>query len=279
MVQTVQRGGSRFYVDPEEPLVTVPGVTSVIGMMAKPFLQHWAAKMAAELAVDSIDYLKEMAERDREGAVKFVSGAARRYTTSRANVGSAAHDLFERMIRGEHIARTTPELEPYRRGFAEFLAAVNPELISAEDVMWSDTHAYAGSSDAIFRVWLDDNNQADPTRKHGTPVVVLDDWKTSKDIHAEVALQLSAYANADRLVKPDGASEPMPAVEGGAVLHITPEGWTFRPVEIGPDVFAVFLALRQVFDWDREISKRVIGKPIARSDDGKLVTGTQRRAK
>jgi hypothetical protein len=275
-VQTVMRGGSRFYVNPDEPLVTVPGVTSVIGMLAKPFLQFWSAKMAAELAVDSIDYLKEMAERDRDGAVSFVKGAAQRYTKTRAEIGSQAHDLFERMIRGEYIGRVPPDLEPYRRHFAEFIATVNPTLISAEDVMWSDQHAYAGSSDAILAVRLNERNEPDP---NGEPVTLLCDWKTSKDIHAEVALQLSAYANADRLVRPDGGSEPMVNVEGGAVLHITPDGWTFRPVEIGPDVFETFLALRRVFEWDREISKRVIGKPIAKSQSSKLVTGTQRRAK
>jgi hypothetical protein len=276
------RGGSRFYVNPDEPLVTVPGVTSIIGMLAKPFLQFWSAKMAAELAVDSIDYLKEMAERDRDGAVTFVKGAAQRYTKTRAEIGSQAHDLFERMIRGETIGRVPPDLEPYRRHFAEFLEAINPELVSAEDVMWSDQHAYAGSSDAILRVWLFDDNTPDPTHGkygHSKPIILIVDWKTSKDIHAEVALQLSAYANADRLVKPDGSSEPMPEIEGGAVLHVTPDGWSFRPVEIGADVFETFLALRRVFTWDREISKRVIGKPIANNKTSKLVTGTQRRSK
>jgi hypothetical protein len=277
-VQTVMRGGSRFYQDPDDFRVTVPGVTSIISMLPKPFLQYWAAKMAAELAVDSIDYLQSMAERDREGAISFVKGASTRYTKTRAEIGSQAHDLFERMIRGEAIGRVSKDMEPYRFHFADFLAAVNPELISAEDVMWSDKHQYAGSSDAILRVWLDDANRADPTRS-GTPCVLITDWKTSKDIHAEVALQLTAYARADRLITPDGCSHDMPAIEGGAVLHVTPEGWTFKPVQITDEVYAIFLALREVFTWDREISKRVLCKAVAQSGASRLVTGTQRRAK
>lgn len=273
-VNTVQRGGSRFYTDSDNTL-SVPGVTSIISMLAKPFLQGWAAKMAAELAVDSIDMIKPMAERDRQGAVDFVKGAAYRYTKARASIGSDAHDLFERMIRGEAVRRVHPDMEPYRRGFAEFLDAVQPELVSAEDIMWSDAHAYAGSSDCIMDVRLDDNNRpcasADKTRS-------IVDWKTSKDLHAEVALQLTAYANADRLIKPDGRSEPMPEIEMGAALHITPDGWEFRPVRI--DVFEYFLALRTLFDWDREDAKHVIGKPIASSAVQKsIVTGTQRRAR
>lgn len=278
-VQTVKRSGSRFYVDPERPLITVPGVTSIINMLPKTFLQFWSAKMAAELAVDSIDILPAMVERDRDGAVNYLKGAATNYTKSRADVGSRCHDMFERMIRGENIGRVHPDLEPYRRNFEQFLAMVNPELVSAEDIMWSDQHEYAGSSDAIFRIWLDENNRVDPTRRRGVPVLVLDDWKTSKDLHAEVALQLSAYANADRIVKPDGSSQPMPEIEMGAALHITENTWEFRPIDIGPDVFEVFLALRRVFEWDREGQRDVIGKALASGGAEGLVTGTQRRGK
>lgn len=276
-VQTVKRGGSRFYVDPERPLVTVPGVTSVISMLPKPFLQFWSAKLAAELAVDSLPIIAEMAARDRQGAIDYIKGAATRYTKTRANVGSDAHDMFERMIRGEYIGRVHPDLEPYRRGFAEFLAAVNPELISAEEVAWSDEHQYAGSYDAVLRVWLNDDNTPDPTRRRGEPVDLMVDWKTSKATYPEVALQLAAYASADRVITPDGVSHPMPDVQGAAVFHITPEGWAFKPVVIGEEVFRFFLALRTVFDWDREASKLVLGKPIAQSEAHGIITGTQRR--
>jgi hypothetical protein len=276
-VTTVKRGGSRFYVHPDKPLVTVPGVTSVIGMLPKPFLQYWSAKMAAELAVDSIDMLADMVNRDRDGAVDYIKGAANRYTKTRSTIGSAAHDMFERMMRGEHIGRVHPDMESYRRGFAEFLAAVNPELIRAEDVAWSDAHDYAGSFDAILRVWLMPDNTPDPTRKRGEPVDLMVDWKTSKDTYPEVALQLAAYANADRIISADGTSEPMVDVNGAAVLHITPEGWAFKPVVITAEVFSYFLALRRVFDWDRETSKSVLGKPIAKNVG--LVTGTQRRGR
>ncbi|MFJ9616697.1 hypothetical protein [Streptomyces noursei] len=276
-VRTVQRGGSRFYVHPERPEIKVPGVTSVVGMLPKPFLMYWAAKMTAELAVDSLPFVAQMAERDRQGAIDYLKGAARRYTRIRAEIGSQAHDLFERMIRGEAVGRVHPDLEPYRRNFAEFLAAVNPELVGAEDVAWSDTHEYAGSFDAMLRVWLDDKNRPMPDRS-GTPVLLIADWKTSKDIHAEVALQMAAYAYADRIIRPDGSSTPMPEFDGAAVLHITPDGWAFKPVCIEREIYEFFLSLRRVFTWDHDVSKTVIGRAIAQSS-GRLVTGTQRRAR
>ncbi|MFF2039363.1 hypothetical protein ACFVVX_02950 [Kitasatospora sp. NPDC058170] len=275
-VRTIQRGGSRFYLDPDRPEIKLPGVTSIISMLPKPFLMYWAAKLTAELAVDSLPFVAQMAERDRQGAVDYLKGASRRYTKIRADIGSKAHDLFERMIRGEFVGRVHPDLEPYRVLFADFLAKVNPELVRAEDCAWSDRYGYAGSFDAILRIWLDDERRPTPDRS-GTPVLLMVDWKTSAATYPEVALQMAAYANADLIISPDGSRESMPDFDGAAVLHITPEGWALKPVRIDADVFDLFLVLRKVFVWDRETSKTVIGKALAASTAA-LVTGTQRRA-
>lgn len=272
-VRTVQKSGSRFYFDTDDPTMKVPGVTSIVGMQAKPFLAFWNAKMVAELAVDSLDFIKDMAQRDRQGAIDYLKGAARRYTKVRADVGSEAHDLFERMIRGERVGRVHPDMEPYRRHFAEFLEVVQPELVRAEDVAWSDEHQYAGSFDAILRVKLNDDGQPDP---NGDPALVVADWKTSKSTYPDVALQMSAYAHADRIISPDGVSMPMPKFDGACVLHITPDAWEFKPVRIDEEVFAHFLHLRETFKWDREVSKSVLGDPIAGSGKA-FVTGTERR--
>jgi hypothetical protein len=276
-VRTIQRGGSRFYIHPERPEIKLPGVTSVISMLPKPFLAFWQAKMVAELAVDSLPFVAQMAERDRAGAVDYLKGAARRYTKVRADIGSQAHDLFERMIRGEWVGHVHPDIEPYRAQFSDFLIQVNPQLVSAEDVAWSDTHGYAGSFDAIIRVWLDSENRPTPDRS-GVPTLLIADWKTSRDTYPDVALQMAAYAHADRIISPDGVYRPMPEFDGAAVLHITPDGWALKPVRIDDEVFDFFLTLRRVFDWDREVSKTVIGRAIAQSA-GRLVTGTQRRGK
>lgn len=275
-VRTIQRGGSRFYVNPETD-VKVPGVTSVISMLPKPFLAFWNAKMVAELAVDSLPFVEQMAARDRQGAIDYLKGAARRYTKTRSDVGSGAHDLFERLVRGEAVNRVHPDLEPYRRHFVDFLAKVNPELLRAEDVAWSDAHQYAGSFDAILRVWLAEDGTPTPDRS-GEPHSLMVDWKTSKDTYPDVALQMSAYAHADVIIDSEGKRSPMPEFDGAAVLHITADQWAFKPVNASDEVFGYFLTLRKVFDWDREVSKTVIGRPIARSV-GRIVTGTERRAR
>ncbi|MFC9191425.1 hypothetical protein [Streptomyces cyaneofuscatus] len=283
-VENDEKGGSRVYfrvVDPEKRL---PSVTTTVGMLPKPFLQRWYANMAADLALDSIDYLQRMADRDRPGAKKWVAGAAWRYTNDRAGIGTKAHDLFERMIRGQQLRRQHPDMEPYRRNFRDFLDAVKPVLVRAEDVAWSDTHGYAGSFDAWLRlrVILEDDGTwtLDPDNTSGRAVWVdvIADWKTSKSVWPSVALQMAAYAFADLIIDPDGNEEPMPVFDGAVVLHITPEGWTLYPV-YAPQMrraFAWFLHLRETLDWEREGSKRALGKPLAKSDREAL-TGTERR--
>ena len=278
-VRTVFRGGSRFYVHPTDREIVHPGVTSIIGMLPKQnFLGPWNAKMTAQLAVDSIEFIQDMAARDREGAVQYLSGAARRYTKIRADVGSEAHDLFERIMRGEYVGRVRSDLQPYVDHFREFLTAVNPEFVRAEDVAWSDTYGYAGSFDVCVYVCLDENGIPTPDRS-GRKCLIMGDWKTGKNTYPDVALQLSAYERADFVMNGEtGEVEPMPEFDGAAVLHITDETWAFKPVDTGDEVFAEFLRLRGTFDWDRDTSRKVIGKPIARKA-GKLVTGTQRRAR
>jgi hypothetical protein len=215
-----------------------------------------------------------MAERDRDGAVQYLKGAATRYTKTRARVGSEAHDLFERLIRGERVGRVHPDMVPYQRHFGEFLDAVQPELVRAEDVAWSDTHEYAGSFDGILRLKLDENGKPDPL---GETALVMADWKTSKATYPDVALQMAAYAHADKIVAPDGSEERMPEFDGAVVLHITDTQAAFKPVRIDQDVYDHFLYLRRTFEWVNKTSKTVLGDPIW-STDGALVTGTQRRA-
>ncbi|WP_223772958.1 PD-(D/E)XK nuclease family protein [Streptomyces sp. 135] len=281
-IDTVKKAGARFYFRDTAPNVTVPGVTSIISMLPKQdFLGPWQAGMAADLAIDSFDYLREMAARDRAGARRYLSGAARRYTEARSKLGSRAHDAFERLMNGEELDYVHSDIVNHVRFFREFLAAVNPELVRAEDVAWSYEHNYAGSFDAILRVWVEAGGptgvRITPDRS-GTPILIMVDYKTSKSTYSDVALQLAAYRYADVVIDPQGNEEPMPEVNSAAVLHITDEGWSFKGVRADRQVFNAFLTLRRTFDWVRTDSKDVIGSALAKSK-GSMTTGTQRRGK
>jgi hypothetical protein len=263
-VATIKRSGSRFYIDPEDGDVKVPGVTSIGGMLPKDFLTFWAAKEAAEAAVDNWDLISQLVQRDPAGAVDYLKNAHRRKSKAATDIGSAAHDYFERLARGETVndRHVHVDVKPHVRWFREFLDEVQPEFLYLEETVWSDTHRYAGSFDAIAKV---------------DGEVVLLDWKTSKAVYDSVALQLSAYRYADRIILAEsGESVDVPEMAGGAVLHVRPEGWSFVPVKCDEGIFKHFLSLRHTFDWETAAKKKVVGKPIA--SGGEFVTGTQRRA-
>lgn len=262
-VRTVKRSGSRFYVEPESG-EKVPGVTSVIGTLDKSFLKYWAAKLVAEEAVDNLDAIRAIVEREngdgRAAAIDMLKRAPDRNTRKAADIGTAAHDVFERMSRGESMNYVADELRPYRDHFADFLDTVQPEYLHMEETVWSDKHRYAGSFDACAKI----NGET----------VWIDNKTTRSGIHAEVALQLAAYRYADHIIRPDGGRAPMPKAAGGAVLHVRPEGWKLVPVRADEEVFGYFVALRKAFDWSEE-AKAVVGRPAF--EGGESAGGPKRR--
>lgn len=246
-VATIKRGGSRLYVHPNTR-EKVPGVTSVVGKLPKEFLKFWAAKVVAETAVENIGPLVGLAMRDPKGAVDYLKRSPQRNTGEAANTGTEVHSLVERMARGEDIGRVHPDLEGFTRGYQEFLDRFQPEFLHLEETVWSETHGYAGSFDAIARIQGE--------------VVILDNKTTRSGVHAEVALQMAAYANADYLLDQDGNQTPLPKITAAGVVWLRPDEWNLTPVAIDGDVFSIFQALLQVYRWDTDLSKAVLGRPI-----------------
>lgn len=283
-ITTKYDDGARLYVSDEG--IAVPGVTSVLNMIPKDFLRYWYAKMAAEKAVDAIrkGYFVNMAQDDPKGAANFIKGAAQTYSSGRADIGSAAHDQFERLINGHpQDSGLEPEVQSMVDNFKDFLEAVQPELVDAENIAWSDTHQYAGSYDAILRIKVDPETLK--IDQQGEAVTVLGDWKTGAKTYPDVALQLAAYAHADRIVDAEGASRPMVATQGAAVLHVTKDQWNFKSVRSDEEVHAMFLSCLTFFSavrgWNHgreSLDKKVLGKSLARSSK-RMVSGTERRAK
>ena len=246
-IPTISRGGSRFYVHPETD-AKAPGVTSIVSMLPKSFLRYWAAKVVAEQAVENLGEVVGLAMRDREAAIDFLKRAPDRDTKKAADVGSEVHAVFESLARGEDVRRLHPEIQVFADHFREFLDEYQPEFVHLEETVWSEEHDYAGSFDVIARIQGE---------------LVVGDWKTTRSgVHEEVALQLSAYRHADYIIRPDGTKIPLPKVDGGFVLHVRPEGWELRPVRCDRSVFRFFLALREVFDWERDVKSTVIGDPL-----------------
>lgn len=244
---TLMRGGSRFYVSPltHEKL---PGVTSVLGMLPKPFLGPWQAKLTAEYAVEHAAELFPLMMRDPKAATELIKGAPRRYTKERADIGTNAHALFETLAAGKTPRFVPAELQMYRKAFGEFLDAAQPVFVEQEGTVWDTEYGYAGSFDAVMTV-------------EGETIAV--DYKTSKDIHAETSLQLSAYRNAAHIMDSDGTLRPNHPTTGGAILHVAHDGqWQLVPAACGDTQFEVFKHLLAIFEWDTVGKRAVLGKAV-----------------
>lgn len=262
-VKTLKRGGQRFYVDPVTKRKN-PGVTSVLNMLPKPFLMYWAQKVVAEQAVENLGSVVGLALSDPQGAIDYLKRSPQRTTRQAADTGSGAHDLFEQIAKGEPLRRVPAELRPFVDHFREFMEVCEPEFEFLEETVWSDTHGYAGSFDAFGVLTGEGAGELRGLR-------LFFDWKTTRSgVYEEVALQLTGYRRGESLIRADGSRVPMPKSDGAAVLHVRPEGWALYPIVTDPfeiegqevDPFDYFLALREVFDWDTEIKKHVIGRPL-----------------
>jgi len=248
-VATIKRGGSRFYVHPETG-EKVPGVTSVLNMIPKPFLKFWAAKLVAEASIDQLPaFIGMVMAGDRDGAVDYLKRAPMRSTGAAAARGTEAHEIFEKLALGESVGRVHPDMKWAVSHFHEFLDAFEPEFLHIEGTVWNPSPGYAGSFDSIAQI--------------GDELVIIDNKTTRSGVFPEVGLQLNAYASADFLMAKDGERSPMPKLDAAAVLHVVPDGWKFVPILLDADLLMpVFEALLKVFEWDRVISKTVIGDAV-----------------
>lgn len=255
-IRTVKRGGSRFYVHPDRAYGQVPGVTSVVDMLPKPWLKFWAAKLVAETAVFNPGWIATAVGGDPQGAVDYLKRAPMRNTGAAADIGSEAHEVWEKMARGEKLPRQHPDMEPFVRGFREFLDVFEPEFLHIEETVWSETHGYAGSFDSIVRISAEKLDQDEDA------IVILDNKTTRSGVHAEVALQLNAYARADYILNKDGSQTPLPEINAAAVFHCRPEGWQLVPVRLGDDLFSLFCSLIPVLSWEKELKPTATADPI-----------------
>lgn len=275
-VHKFTRDGNRLYLNPNSK-ETVPSVTSITDAVPKPWLQYWGQKIVAQCAIDNIDGLPQLLKvNGRKGVEDFLKNAPRRSTADAAQMGSTAHALFEQLaVEGECTIEEEDEekagyLEGYADQFIDFMETVDPVFLHTEETVWSETHGYAGSFDAVVELHdlpseILEQLGLSPRRKK--PVTAMLDYKTSKSgVYPETALQVSGYMNADFIMHGDGKKSKIPKCDIGLVLNVRPDYWRLFPLAASPEIFDVFLALMQVKQWEK-IKKGALGKqPLYESD-------------
>ncbi len=218
-----------------------PSVTSIVGMLPKPALQFWAAKKVAEAAIE----LGTSTEKD----LQWLKAAPQRDLKQAGQTGTDIHEIVEKLAEGEDI-RIPYEAEGFVDGFYSFRERFKPEWIMAEETVYGEYngHGYCGSFDAIVKI--EDENW-------------LLDYKTTRSgVHPEVALQLSAYANAHHVIHPDETTEELPQIDRYGVLWLRPDNWRFVEIKKDREFFNVFGALALSWHWENSLKKTALLAPL-----------------
>lgn len=173
-----------------EQRLRVPSVTTVLGILDKPALFHWSAKITRE----------GVCELDREGKLPNLSGEKSAWalkaaldennlshTSKRdtaATRGTSVHDALELWATDGKVPNPQdfpPADRGYVKALASYLADHEPVFLQSEVPVGSFEHKFAGRLDHIIEV-------------DGQPAIL--DLKTSKDLYREVHIQTAAYAMA-----------------------------------------------------------------------------------
>lgn len=220
---------------------TVPSVTTVIGVLNKPALVPWAAKMAAEYADKQWAVLSELSSVER---IDLIKRAHSRRSGSAADLGTAVHDAVDAWCTDRPMPSWAEGVAPFMDQFVDFLEQRKPTFLRNEITVWNRTEGYAGTFD-----WIADINGK----------TTLGDTKTGSGVYGEVALQLTALARAEFILHPDGTEEPLPAIDLMGVLHLRPKSWALVPVECSDASWDAFRAAITLRRWKLETEPNVLG--------------------
>lgn len=243
-----------------------------------------------------------LTERGRAEASKWLRDARqrpRKDQLSAANLGTCAHSMCEtyaltgvRPTRDDVrniVTRAGPELADdaintetsvlgqMLNQFDTWLNQFQPSYQATEVCVYHPTYGYAGQADAFLTI--------DSTK-------FLADIKTSRDTYdsrgqlrtpypESVALQLAAYRHTEMAAvwrprrfeqfkrryyllseQERATAVPVPEVDTGLVIKLSPESCEAYPVRCDQEVFEAFLYVQEAFRWVTEVSKTVMGQPL-----------------
>lgn len=222
-----------------------PRVTSILSCLAKPALVPAAVKATA-LHIESL--VNAGADIDWID----VKREYRRQWDRKAGDGTAVHLAIDAAVSGQETdVELSPTQEAMLRQFYRWQRAFAPDYLATEVAVFSAAHDYAGTADFIARI-------------DGRTLLI--DTKTGADLWPVMALQLAAYGHAEWMVH-SGKAQPLPPLDGWAVLHLRPDRFALREVrpERREQAWRGFLAAREAHLWmegDGKATDRVFDAPL-----------------
>lgn len=237
----------------------VPSVTTITGLSDKSGLAQYAADRTAFWAAQNWSLL---ASKSDEDAVKGARFRWKDHADERAYVGNSVHDWIDAY---NHDAFEFPELNHDAQQcvdrFLDFTAEHDFQPEYSEVTVWSYKYGYAGTLD-----WMGMLDGA----------YTLGDSKTSRRLHDEHRMQLSALVKADKVMVlgEDGTytEVDLPEVEALAFLHLRPDDYDplydrsdksfyaleYMDMDEVDGWFGEFLAYRDI--WQRRQDRKALRK-------------------
>jgi hypothetical protein len=221
----------RFYDFPNDPRSYV-SVTTFLGVINKPFLMTWAAKMEREL-------IRKLAEQDKslQEILEYLEPKQpygyQLYTETTSSLGSNVHKAIDYTLKKLKLPKLNDREQAVYNKWLNWWSGpgygdgVNSELLAAEQVVKHEGLGYAGTLDAL--VVTQDKRK------------LILDWKTGKNHYAEHVLQNLAYQHAMQ-----------EEVDGGLLVYVRDEG---KPVEthpvpaVTPELFQPVLDALSLWRW------------------------------
>ena len=222
------KGRGRHYKHPNTGDL-VPSVTNIIGVLDKPALPRWSA---LEVAKKAWELRLSLANMDEADAVDVLKGAPWRKSGRAADRGTTIHAYLEARMLGLTPEIVEGEALRYRDAAEAWLDEWQPEVIATERTVFGPD--YAGTGD----LWC---------RRDGKVTIV--DFKTSKAIYKEAALQIAALWAAP--VQADGTVDPAPDDAEGWVVRIGEDGFEARQVVDLAGNYEVFRSLIDAWHWSK----------------------------
>jgi hypothetical protein len=232
-----------YFLDGQGPIPSVTGILKIVDKSGP--LVGWAKRITAEAAVRHADKINEWAaDFGEDGAVTMLTKAADVIRDKAATQGSDIHALAEAITLG-HEVTVTEEQAPFVDAYRAWRRDFEPSFLAAEEMVCSLQYGYAGTLDAIVEI---------------AGEVWLLDYKTSKGVYPETALQLIAYGSADFIGRAgDPTRYAIPKVDHYGVLHLRPEGYELVPFDV-TGAFEAFLSAKALSDW--KAANKAIGQPV-----------------
>ena len=152
----------RYYRRPGSDTANLISVTNVLSVgCAKPALVPWAAKIAAEYAIEHQGALMAQSRTDRDGAVKAIKEQVTVARDKAADLGSRIHALAEAHALGNTLAREDgdDEADKYVKQYIRFLddfgIDLDQHVEATELTVANPALGYAGTLDLMLWLPLD----------------------------------------------------------------------------------------------------------------------------